>query len=153
MRCPVNDPDRLEKLLDLFFSHQRPEIAEWRKAVDQFKKDLPDVLAALRSMIERAEAMNPQFGAAALTFLKHAQETINRSVTAADVREMLIQHILTEEIFSHVFDNAGFHRQNNVARELYRLEETFFTGAIKRQTLEGLIAYYAAIRSAAALVP
>jgi predicted helicase len=87
-----------------------------------------------------------------LRFLKHAQETINPSVTAADVREMLIQHILTEEIFAHVFDNADFHRQNNVARELYRLEETFFTGAVKHRTLEGLKSYYAAIRSTAALV-
>jgi predicted helicase len=152
IRCPVNNPDRLEKLLDLFFSYERPEITEWRKAVEQFKKDLPAVLAALRGMIENAEASNPQFRAAALTFLRHAQETINPSVTAADVREMLIQHILTEEIFSHVFDNADFHRQNNVARELYRLEETFFTGAVKRRTLEGLKSYYAAIRSAAALV-
>ena len=98
------------------------------------------------------ESTNPQFSAAALIFLKHAQETINPSVTAADVREMLIQHILTEEIFSHVFDNADFHRHNNVARELYRLEETFFTGTVKRRTLEGLKSYYAAIRSAAALV-
>jgi hypothetical protein len=30
---------------------------------------------------------------------------INPNVTAADVREMLIQHILTEEIFSQVFDS------------------------------------------------
>ena len=152
MRCPVDDPERLEKLLGLFFSHERPEIADFRKAVAQFKADLPAVLEALRAMIERAEAENPAFRAAAVRFLKHAQETINPSVTAADVREMLIQHILTEEIFSHVFDNADFHRQNNVARELYRLEETFFTGAVKHQTLEGLRSYYAAIRSAAALV-
>jgi predicted helicase len=152
MRCPVDDPERLEKLLGLFFSHERPEIADFRKAVAQFKADLPAVLEALRAMIERAEAENPAFHAAAVRFLTHAQETINPSVTAADVREMLIQHILTEEIFSHVFDNADFHRQNNVARELYRLEETFFTGAVKHQTLEGLRSYYAAIRSAAALV-
>jgi hypothetical protein len=152
MRCPVDDPDRLEKLLRLFFSHERPEIAEFRKAVEQFRADLPAVLEALRAMIAREEAENPGFHAAAIRFLKHAQETINPSVTAADVREMLIQHILTEEIFSHVFDNADFHRQNNVARELYRLEETFFTGTVKRQTLERLRSYYAAIRSTAALV-
>jgi predicted helicase len=63
-------------------------------------------------MIERAEEENPGFRAAVIRFLKHAQDTINPSVTSADVREMLIQHILTEEIFSHVFDNADFHRQN-----------------------------------------
>jgi predicted helicase len=65
---------------------------------------------------------------------------------------MLIQHILTEEIFSHVFDNADFHRRNNIARELYRLEDTFFTGNLKHKTMEALKPYYAAIRSAAALV-
>jgi predicted helicase len=120
--------------------------------VAQFRADLPAVLEALRTMIERAEEENPGFRAAAIRFLKHAQDTINPSVTSADVREMLIQHILTEEIFSHVFDNADFHRQNNVARELYRLEETFFTGAVKHRTLEALRSYYAAIRSTAALV-
>jgi hypothetical protein len=124
MRCQVDDPTQLEKLLRLFFSHERPEIADFRNAVTQFKTDLPAVLEALRAMIERAEDDNPAFRAAEVRFLKHAQETINPSVTAADVREMLVQHILTEEIFSHVFDNADFHRQNNVAGELYRLEET-----------------------------
>jgi hypothetical protein len=47
-----------------FFSHERPEIAEFRKAVEQFKADLPAVLAALRGMIERSEATNPEFHAA-----------------------------------------------------------------------------------------
>ncbi|MGD9614078.1 MAG: type ISP restriction/modification enzyme [Alphaproteobacteria bacterium] len=152
IRCPVDDPAQLSRLLELFFSYERPEIADFRKAVAQFKTDLPAVLEALRATIDNAEATNPRFHSAALAFLRHAQETINPSVSAADVREMLIQHILTEEIFSHVFDNADFHRQNNVARELYRLSETFFTGTVKRQTLERLRAYYAAIRSAAALV-
>ncbi|HWL74466.1 MAG TPA: N-6 DNA methylase, partial [Burkholderiaceae bacterium] len=53
---------------------------------------------------------------------------------------------------SQVFDNSDFHRQNNVAKELYALEGTFFTGRVKRDTLAGLKPYYAAIRSAAALV-
>jgi hypothetical protein len=52
----------------------------------------------------------------ATKFLKLAHETINPAVTAEDVREMLIQHILTEEIFSKVFDEDDFHRNNNVAR-------------------------------------
>ena len=103
-------------------------------------------------MIDKEEADNPAFRKAEGKFLKHAQDTINPNVTAADVREMLIQHVLTEEIFSQVFDNADFHRQNNVAKELYALENTFFTGGLKRQTLAALRPYYAAIRGAAALV-
>jgi predicted helicase len=152
MRCAVDDVLRLEKLLKLFFAFERAEIADFRKAVAQFKTDLPAVLEALRGMIAREQAGNPAFAAAAEKFLAHAQEAINPALTEADVREMLIQHILTEEIFGKVFDDSDFHRQNNVAHELYALEATFFTGNVKRATLKGLEAYYAAIRAAAAQI-
>jgi predicted helicase len=152
MRCGVEDPAQLHKLLELYFSYERPEIADFREAVEQFKADLPAVLKALREMIDKAERDNQAFHQAAVKFLKHAQETINPNVVAADVREMLIQHILTEEIFSQVFDNSDFHHHNNVAKQLYALEETFFAGGLKHKTLAGLRPYYAAIKSAAALV-
>ena len=104
--------------MGLYFGYEREEIADFRKAVAQFKADLPAVLGALRNMIETAERDNTAFHKASVKFLKHLQETINPSVVSADVREMLIQHILTEEIFSQVFDNSDFHRHNNVAKQL-----------------------------------
>jgi predicted helicase len=149
MRCRVDDIARLSHLLGLFFQYERPEVADFRKAVAQFKVDLPNILEDLRSMIETAQKGNAPFREAATKFLKHAQETINPVITAEDVREMLIQHILTEEIFSKVFDEDDFHRQNNVAKELYTLENLFFTGALKRTTLKGLEPYYNAIRTTA----
>jgi len=152
MRCGVADVKQLEKLLKLFFGFERAEIADFRKAVAQFKTDLPAVLDALRDMIELQHSGNTAFRDASAKFLEHAQEAINPDLNAADVREMLIQHILTEEIFSKVFDDSDFHRKNNVANELYRLEETFFTGNLKKTTLKGLEAYYAAIRAAAAQI-
>jgi predicted helicase len=152
MRCAVDDTEKLLRLLELFFAYERPEVADFRKAVAQFQADLPEVLEALRAMIEKAQKDNPSFRKAAIKFLKHAQETINPAVTADDVREMLIQHILTEEIFSKVFDEDDFHRQNNVAKELYALEGLFFTGALKKNTLKGLDPYYNAIRATAHLI-
>jgi len=152
MRCATDDVATLEKLLDLFFAYERVEIAQFRKAVEQFRIDLPAVLEALREMIEKAHSDSAGFRKAAQQFLTHAQETINPSLTVADVREMLIQHVLTEEIFAAVFPGTPFHRDNNVARELYRLEDTFFTGNTKFRTLKGLEPYYAAIRSAAARI-
>ena len=59
MRCDVTDVAQLEKLLKLFFSDERPEIAGFRRAVEQFKTDLPAVLAALRGMIERSRPTTP----------------------------------------------------------------------------------------------
>lgn len=63
---------------------------------------------------------------------------------------MLIQHVLTEDIFLRVFGDSQFHRENNIARELTRVAETFFTGGVKKNTLRGLESYYGAIREAAA---
>ncbi|MBZ9954719.1 hypothetical protein [Mesorhizobium sp. BR1-1-15] len=151
-RCSMTDTEKLLKLVSLFFKYEREEIRDFRKAVEQFKHDIPAVLTALRERIDAAYDKNPDFRAAADKFLQHAKDTINPSVGEADVREMLIQHILTEEIFAHVFDNSDFHRENNIAKELYALEAKFFTGQVKRETLKGLETYYATIRANAALI-
>ena len=152
IRCAVDDVEKLEKLLNLFFGYQRTEIQEFNRAVDQFKTDLPAVLEALRAMIEKAHKERPAFREAARVFLEHAHEAINPNLTEADVREMLIQHILTDDIFSKVFGEDDFHHKNNVAKALFALEETFFTGDLKKKTLRGLDTYYAAINSAAARI-
>jgi len=152
MEADMTDVAALLKLLNLFFGYERQEIAEFRKAVEKFKADLPTVLEALRDKIDAAYETNAEFRAAAEKFLRHAKDTINPSVGEADVREMLIQHILTEEIFTHVFNEGDFHRENNIARELYGLEGKFFTGAVKRETLRALEPYYAAIRTNAAAI-
>ncbi len=152
MRCSMTDTRELERLLNLFFGYERPEIAEFRRAVSQFQTDLPAILTALRDRIDTAYATNPGFRTAADSFLAHAKDTINPTLTEADVREMLIQHILTEEIFTQVFDGGQFHRENNIAKELFKLEAEFFTGAVKWETLRVLQPYYAAIRANAAQI-
>lgn len=151
MRCKMDSTDLL-RLVSLFFKYERQEIADFRKAVEQFKIDLPAVLEALRDKISDAYNTNEGFKAAAAKFLAHAKNTINPVVSEADVREMLIQHILTEEIFAHVFDQGDFHRENNIAKELYALESKFFIGQLKRETLKSMETYYATIRSNAALI-
>lgn len=151
-RCRMADTENLLKLLNLFFGYERAEIAEFRKAVELFKADLPHVLDALRDKISDAYRGNAEFQTEATRFLGHVKETVNPTLTEADVREMLIQHILTEEIFAHVFNESDFHRENNIARELYKLEGAFFTGAVKKETLKTLEPYYAAIRANAAQI-
>ncbi|WP_172801633.1 N-6 DNA methylase [Agrobacterium tumefaciens] len=151
-RCLMTDNDALLKLLNLFFAYERAEIREFRKAVEEFKTYLPRVLKALRERIDTAYAENGSFKVAAKKFLETCKETINPTLSEADVREMLIQHILTEEIFTQVFNERDFHHENNIARELYALEGKFFTGAVKKETLKGLEPYYAAIRANAAQI-
>jgi predicted helicase len=65
---------------------------------------------------------------------------------------MLIQHILTEDIFAKVFNDPEFHRKNNIAAELYKLEDKLFGRGEKATLLKALDPYYAGIASTAALI-
>ena len=84
-----------------------------------------------------------------MKFLELCHRSIGPAVSDADVREMLLQHILTQDIFLRVFGEDQFHRENNIARQLAALEQTFFTGDVRRQAVDRLRAYYGAIGRAA----
>lgn len=146
------DDDSLLKLLTVFFAHERKEIADFNKAVKQFATDLPIILEALRDRIAEKNAQSRDFAAAVQAFLKHARDAINPAVSEDDVREMLIQHILTEDIFAKVFNDPDFHRNNNVAAELRKLEDKLFDRGEKATLLRALNPYYAGIASTAALI-
>ncbi|MBE1527437.1 type I restriction-modification system DNA methylase subunit [Sphingopyxis sp. OAS728] len=146
------DDDSLLNLLTRFFAHERPEIADFNKAVKQFATDLPEILKALRDRIAEKHAASREFATAVAAFLQHARDAINPAVSDDDVREMLIQHILTEDIFAKVFNDPDFHRKNNVAAELYKLEDKLFDRGEKATLLRALDPYYAGIASTAALI-
>ncbi len=144
-RVEMSDDKALDSLVLAFLDYEPPEIADFRKAAKQFKEDLPGVLAALREMIDQSHEEKPEFRKAAGEFLELCQEAINPAVEAADVREMLIQHILTKDIFLKVFGEDQFHKENNIASRLDDLEETFFTGDTRREMVDRLKGYYSAI--------
>ena len=152
IRAAMDDTDALLPLLTRFFAHERQEIADFKKAVKQFALDLPAVLTALREIIQTKRAASNDFARAQDAFLKHARDAINPAVDEADVQEMLIQHILTEDIFAKVFENPDFHRQNNVAAALYALEDKLFGYGEKARLLKALGPYYAGIQSTAAMI-
>ena len=149
MRTEMADSAALDELIREFLNYELPEIQEFREARQQFKTDLPDVLEKLRETIVDAEASNPSYQEAARIFLELCHQSISPNVTNDNVREMLIQHILTKDIFLSVFGEDQFHRENNVARQLDAFEHTFFTGNVRRQAIDRLRAYYGAIGRAA----
>ena len=149
MRVDMTRPGELHRLIRRFLDYELPEIEEFRQARQQFKADLPAVLESLRQAVGEAEAGNSEYKDAAAVFLELCRKSISPDVSDADVREMLLQHILTKDIFLRVFAEDQFHRENNVARQLDALERTFFTGDVRRQAIDRLRAYYGAIGRAA----
>ena len=149
MRVDMARPADLHRLIGRFLDYELPEIGEFRQARQQFRDDLPAVLDNLRAAVADAESGNPDYQQAAAVFLALCRKSISPDVSDADVREMLLQHILTKDIFLRVFAEDQFHRENNVARQLDALERTFFTGDVRRQAIDRLRAYYGAIGRAA----
>ena len=150
MRVPFKDAEALHRLLTVFICFERPEVINFRKAIEHFKEDIPKVTETLRDIISEAEKANPNYVKAAAVFLKLCHDSINPDITTADVREMIIQHILTEDIFNTIFDENQFHRENNIARELEIVIHTFFTGSTRKIALSSIQHYYQAINAAAA---
>ena len=149
MRVDMTDPASLHRLIGRFLDYELPEIGEFRQARQQFAADLPSVLENLRQAVADAEVGNAAYQDGVAKFLELCHRSIGPAVSEADVREMLLQHILTQDIFQRVFAEVQYHSENNIARQLSALERTFFTGDVRRQAIDRLRAYYGAIGRAA----
>jgi len=151
-KIALEDEVALDKVLQAFVSFKRPEVAKFEKAIVAFKEDVPTVIKHLREVIDSEHNKNNEFQQKAKAFLKNCHKVISGDLTFDDVREMIIQHILTEDIFSIIFSDADFHRENNIARELGELIQTFFKQELKRNALDKIHHYYDTIRITATAI-
>ena len=148
-RASFDDHAALHSLITTFVNYEPQEVRTFREAIERFKEDLPDLVVKLRGLIEDQAIKNASFARARADFLELCRDSINPHIVMADIREMIIQHILTEDIFITVFNESQFHRENNIARALMGVIETFFTGAVRRGILGKIDPYIRIIKAAA----
>ncbi len=148
MRIKVEDDKALDSMLKAFTNYERPEVKQFRQAIELFKQDVPKVTDTIKGIIQSQEETNKKFIVAQNEFIELCRESINPAITKLDIQEMMIQHILTADIFNTIFDEPHFHRENNIAKELEKVIDTFFTGSTRRLTLDTIKHYYQAINAA-----
>ncbi|MCY4553553.1 MAG: N-6 DNA methylase [Candidatus Poribacteria bacterium] len=147
----ITEPDALIRALHTFFGYEQADIADWERAVVEFKDKVPALGKRAAALIKNEEDTNTRFQEAFTDFHRHCQEAINPNLAKAAIEEMLIQHLLTEEIFSTVFDNRDFTRRNIIAREIENLIDALTEHAYNRaEFLRELAPFYSAIQRAAA---
>jgi len=151
-RVDFQDDHALDQLLTQFVSNESLEVREFREAIEQFTQEVPALAEDLRAIIHEQVEANKTFAQAAKSFLQLCQEAINPAVEMADVREMIIQHVLTQDIFSKIFDDPQFHQENNIAHRLGQLVNTFYTGNTRHNINDRLGHYYATINARAAQI-
>ena len=152
MRVSMRDADKLDKILVTFFSFKNEFVSKFEAALEKFKEDIPHLVETLRKRIEDAGKTSVEFIASSNNFLELCRVEINPTISEEDIREMMIQHILTSDIFNKIFDDAEFHRHNNIASELESLINTLFTYSDRRNLLHSIEHYYDAINLAASAI-
>ena len=151
MDVGVVNPDAFIRVLHAFFGYEQTDIANWERAVVAFKDKVPALGKRASALIQNEATTNTQFQDAFGDFHRSCQEAINPNLAKAAVEEMLIQHLLTEEIFSTVFDNRDFTRRNIIAREIENVIDALTEHAYNRaEFLRELAPFYSAIQRAAA---
>ena len=152
MRADFTDAHALDALLSLFVGYEPPEVQAFHKAIQQFTADVPNLANALREIIAEQFNISATFQTALCEFLELCKKAINPRVEMADVREMIIQHVLTEDIFMRVFDDAEFHRDNVIAHKLQEVAGTFYHGDTKRNIHARIAPYYETINARASQI-
>ncbi len=152
VRIDMRDPDKLHGILLTFITFKSEVVYKFEDAIEKFKADIPAIVEALRASIVKNRENNPKFIAAQETFFELCKAEINPDITLDDIREMMIQHILTGDIFNKIFDDPDFHRHNTIASELEKLIETLYTYQDRRNLLHSIEHYYEAINATAAAI-
>ena len=151
MDIAITDPEAFIRVLQAFFSYEQTDIANWERAVVEFKDKVPALGKRAAALIQNEAETNPRFQEAFTDFHRHCQDAINPNLAKAAVEEMLIQHLLTERIFRTVFDNPDFTRRNIIAREIENVIDALIQHSYNRsELLRELNPFYTAIERAAA---
>ena len=106
---------RVQSAMDTF--------SDYRDALGRFGENLDGIINKTQKTVDGAIRGNTAYKVAAKKLLGMFRETISDAITLSDIRDMLVQHILTYRIFSMVYDVEAFHETNAVARELESLKE------------------------------
>ena len=151
-RAAFADATALDALLTRFVSYESEEVRQFHTAIAGFNADVPALAAELRAIIAEQASANAAFQQALGEFLELCRKAINPRVEMADVREMLIQHVLTEDIFMTVFDEPQFHRDNAIAHKLQEVVATFYRAGTQRKIHSRIAPYYETINARAAQI-
>jgi type I restriction-modification system DNA methylase subunit len=149
----LKNADDLVKILTLFLEFAPPAIAEWEKAVEEFRDKVPQIGASLKTLIEKERQTNKKFIAAFEDFCSLCRGSLNPNISVEAVEEMIIQHILTERIFRKIFAYADFIARNVIAQEIEKVITALNSRVFSRDDFsKSLEHFYGAIENAAATI-
>src|SRR5260370_752504 len=146
----LQNPQEVGDVLTQFFTYTELDIASFEVAIQEFKERVPELARALLAIIEREYKANRKFITAFDAFAELCRASLDPKIGTDVIKEMLVQHLLTERLFSTVFDNPNFIRRNAIAAEIEKVIDAFASHSFSRhEFLKNLDRFYVAIEAAA----
>jgi predicted helicase len=146
----LTDPKGVGDLLQQFLTYTEPDIENFEVAVGEFKERIPELATALLSIIEREQKQNRKFITAFDAFTSLCQSALNPQISTDAIKEMLVQHLLTERLFRTIFNNPDFVHRNAIAAEIETVIQALTSRSFNRQDfMKSLDRFYVAIENAA----
>ena len=114
------------------------DMSAYNTAIQEFGSNLEEIIKKTKTLIEERIRHTPRYTAEAEAMLKTCRDVVSDKMTVADIKDMLIQHVMTYKIFEMVYDDSGFHTTNSVAKLLESLKKMLKIpdNAVSYKTLE-----------------
>ena len=145
--------DEIGDLLDRFFGYTEADREGFDEAVRDFIERVPELGRALLKTIDD-ERDNAKFSAAFGSFMAVCRGALNPNIKEGTVKEMLVQHLLTERLFKRVFQNDEWFAHNVIAREIDGVIDALASRKWNRaQFLKSLDPFFKAIEDRARTLP
>jgi len=149
----ISDPGMLVRGLNIFFSHEPKAFKEWEEAAEAFGSEIPEIADRILRLIAEESRTNKPFARAFGNFADICRESVNPNLSDDAIKEMLIQHLLTERIFRTVFSHPDFVGKNIIAREIEKVIAALTSRHFSRgEFLRPLDRFYKALEMAAATI-
>lgn len=117
-RINILDSEKLDKVLIKFVNFKPEEYKKFQDAFVNLKRILPELAEDLRDFFKKERNINKSFRDNLIEFTEMCQRSINHNITEEIAVEMIIQHMLTRDIFVMLFHNQNFHRNNIISKSI-----------------------------------
>ncbi|GAB4512037.1 MAG: hypothetical protein OHK0046_10980 [Anaerolineae bacterium] len=121
LRVPVDNAEKLARLLTQFYNHEIKPFENFNAALAYFKENIPNHAVFLKEKIEQGHKENRDFQKAFAAFMELCRTALNPNIRQEAVDEMLIQHLLTERLIRRIFQVESFAQRNVIAAEIEKV--------------------------------
>ncbi len=144
----VEDKKAFEALLEKFFSYTSKDIQEYNRSQAEFFEHIPDLIKEIRLYLDEADK-DSKYKEKIQQFENVLKKAINPNITRFETREIIVQHLLTIDIFNSVFSEFDFAKYNPVAQEINELTSSVLNQGIQRKFLNRVEGYLSIVKKTA----